>query len=110
MRLLLLAPLCLHPLLKALVMNILDSTTALAGGQQRVLLGCVIDPAEPTEGQFLVHAHRIDFFIFTFILALLPSVDLGDLALVSSIHPSDDLLIDSSGTPYHTFSKLNRLV
>ena len=91
-------------------MNILNSTTALASGQQRVLLGSVIDPAEPTEGQLLVHAHRIDFFIFTLLLALLPSDDLGDLALVSSIHPSDDLLIDSSGTPYHTFSKLNRLV
>jgi hypothetical protein len=91
-------------------MNILDSTSALASGQQRVLLGCVIDPTEPTEGQLLVHAHRIDVFIFNLLLALLPSVDLGDLALVSSIHPSDDLLINSSGTPYHTFSNLNRLV
>ena len=91
-------------------MNILDSTTALASGQQRVLLGGVIDPAEPTEGQLLVHAHGIDVFIFTVILGLLPSVYLGDLSLVSGIHPSDDLLIDSSGTTHHAFSKLDRLV
>jgi hypothetical protein len=91
-------------------MNILDSATALAGGQQRVLLGCVIDPAEPAEGQLFVHAHDVDVFVFNLLLGLLPSVDLGDLALVSGIHPSDDLLINSSGTTHHTFSKLDRLV
>jgi hypothetical protein len=91
-------------------MNILDSTTALASGQERVLLRGVIDPAEPAEGQLLVHAHRIDFFIFAFLLALLPSVYLGNLTLVSGIHPSDDLLIDSSGTTHHAFSYLDRLV
>ena len=104
MRLFLLASLCLHPFLQALVVNLLDSTAALASGQQRILLGGVIDPAEPTEGQLLIHANRIDVFVFTIPLALLPSDDLGHLALLSSIHPSDYLLIDSSGTTFDTLS------
>lgn len=91
-------------------MDILDSTTALASGQQRVLLGGVIDPAESTEGQLLVHAHSIDFFIFTLLLGLLPSDDLGDLALLTGIHPSDYLLIDTAGTAHHAFGMLDRLV
>ena len=110
MRLLLLAPLRLYPLFKALVMDILDSTTAFASGQQRVLLRGVINPAESTEGQLLVHAHGVDIFIFTLLLGLLSSDYLCDLALLSGIHPSDDLLIYSAGTAHHAFGKLDRLV
>jgi hypothetical protein len=49
MRVLLLAALGLDPLLEARVVDVLDAASALAGGDQRVVLCGLVDPAEAAE-------------------------------------------------------------
>jgi hypothetical protein len=77
--------------------NVLDTSTALAGRHQRVLFRGLIDPTEPTERQFLIHPVNCILHLFIdLILSLLTPAPVSHLTLFSGVHSGNDLFIYTS--------------
>lgn len=75
-------PLGLDPLLETLVVHVLHSAAALARGEERVILSCLVDPTEAAKRQLFVETLHLQFLTFL----LLEGLCICDLALLVGVH------------------------
>jgi hypothetical protein len=85
------AALCLNPLLQAMIVDILHTSTALAGGKQRVLFSSLVDPAEAAERKFLIETQALVLIILYVIHCGFKGI--SDFPLLIGIHLCDQLFI-----------------